>query len=143
MGAATPSSLLAPVTHGTGDSVPPEATSNKRQIQLKMIPSSQVRLGGRLRFFQHHWALLTKDAWVLSTIQGFQLEFWEPPRETYIPKPLSFSQPEMSLIDKEIRDLLTKGAISQSSFLPGGFVSTVFLVQKRGGGHRLVLNLKE
>jgi hypothetical protein len=49
---------------------------------------------------------------------------------------------EEQLIDVEIRRLLTKNIIIETTHFPGEYISTIFLRPKKDGGHRLILNLK-
>jgi hypothetical protein len=47
------------------------------------------------------------------------------------------------LIDQEVQELLAKQAVHYVSGSPdNGFVSSLFVVPKKGGGHRPVINLK-
>ena len=46
------------------------------------------------------------------------------------------------LINSEIQEMLRKGAIQKVEAEAGQFLSNLFLVGKKGGGHRPVLNLK-
>lgn len=45
-------------------------------------------------------------------------------------------------MDNEIKSLQDKGAIHQASLSDPGFVSSLFMVPKKGGGQRPVINLK-
>ena len=47
------------------------------------------------------------------------------------------------MIEQEIAEMLQKGAIQVVSPLKGEFISTVFLVKKKDGGNRPVINLKQ
>ena len=46
------------------------------------------------------------------------------------------------MISTEIRELLSKGAVVETTPSQGSFVSQIFLVEKKEGGQRLVINLK-
>ena len=76
--------------------------------------------------------------------KGYQIDFHSTPYQTKKPHPSHFSAQESSLITEEIRDLLIKGAVSQLSEhqIPDGFFSNLFLVPKKDGGQRPVINLK-
>lgn len=80
------------------------------------------------------------ESWVLNTIQGFALEFTYPPLQSGPPHPPVSDRTSMVLIDLELNSLLTKGAIEPASF-PLLFVSNSFLVHKRLGAFRSVINL--
>ena len=46
------------------------------------------------------------------------------------------------MISTEIGELLSKGAVVETTPSQGSFVSQIFLVEKKEGGQRLVINLK-
>lgn len=90
------------------------------------------------------WERITSDQWVLSVIkEGYKLEFLQKPqfggiRNTNVP------QKDVDLISKEISDLLEKDAIERVPKLnqQEGFYSTFFLVPKKNGKMRPVINLR-
>ena len=98
---------------------------------------------GRLQHFLENWQKITKDRWVLETIRGYRMEFQESPTQAYRPRPLQVSLIQGTLIDQEVKDLIGKGAVVE---LPRpqeeGFYSSLFLVPKKDGGQRPVINLK-
>ena len=54
------------------------------------------------------------------------------------------NSPEQEFVDKEMSHLLQEGFIVKlNSHIPSGWVSNVFLVPKRQGGFRMILNLKD
>ena len=54
-----------------------------------------------------------------------------------------FSQTVIPLIQKEINRLLKKGVITEVSEMELGYLSPIFLREKKENKHRLLLNLKE
>ena len=52
------------------------------------------------------------------------------------------NQEERLQINLEINEMLRKGAIQQVESEPGDFLSNLFLVNKKDGGHRPEINLK-
>lgn len=46
------------------------------------------------------------------------------------------------ICDQEVKDLLGKGAIVETTNHAGGFVSSVFVITKKSGGFRQIVNLK-
>jgi hypothetical protein len=57
--------------------------------------------------------------------------------------PLQFSHAESEKIDSEVATLLEKGALNMVKPVSGQFLSSLFLVPKRDGKSRPVINLKE
>jgi len=103
-------------------------------------------VGGRLREFLPAWLELSDDPWVHSIVsQGLRIRFSDrlPPLLT---KPVYQSRytdaTRRLALDQVITDYLNKGAISLLDYPPGpGFYSRVFLVPKRSGGYRMVIDL--
>ena len=94
--------------------------------------------------FSEEWSKLTSDRWVLNIVQeGLKLIFkCHPPiTGTRITKFQNCVQRQCIL--DEVDDLLKKSAIEvvpkdQEGL---GFYSTFFIVPKKDGGHRPILNL--
>jgi len=87
---------------------------------------------------------LTTDKWVIETVQGFRIPFLNPPVQEQQPNPPISSEEQSFLIQKEVCTLLEKGAVTK---VPDpqpqeSFYSTLFLVPKKGGQMRPVINLK-
>ena len=97
---------------------------------------------GRLAHYLENWKILTKDQWVLNTVQGYQLELQVEPTQRVIPNPPQYSVEQGKLIEEEVSALLEKGAVSKVSQPNEGFYSNLFLVPKKDGGQRPVINLK-
>jgi ribonuclease HI len=104
----------------------------------------EIPVGGRLRFFADHWDRITDDRWVLDTIRhGYKLEFQEIPnfngiRKTVVPKE------KLHFLLQEVEELLQKQAVEEvpQTEINQGFYSTLFLVPKKTGDLRPVINLK-
>ena len=88
------------------------------------------------------WRKITSDPWVLETVSGYHLEFNALPVQLVLPRPPPLSEREKQLIDEEITKLLTKGAIRKVTSCPYEFISNIFLVPKKTGDLRPVINLK-
>ena len=59
------------------------------------------------------------------------------------PPPLrNLLEGEMAAMDKEIVNLLKKGAIKVCSHTPGEFVSNIFTIPKKSGGNTSVIDMK-
>lgn len=88
------------------------------------------------------WKTLTSNNWILDTIKwGYKIEFDEIPVQTFVPKEISFNCEKAGLIDAEIEKLLNKGAIQKCDIELDQFISNVFVVPKKDGSLRPVLNL--
>ena len=59
-----------------------------------------------------------------------------------MPKKIEFDENQQKLIDNEIEILLSKGAITKSRNEGEQFISNIFLVQKKNGKFRPVINLR-
>ena len=107
------------------------------------ILSRPLQLAGRLQHFLSNWQLLTRDQFILEMVVGIQIPFTIFPHQSRVPPPTFHNQSEKVAIDQEISEMLQKGAIQVVSPMNGEFLSSVFLVKKKDGGNRPVINLKE
>ena len=107
-----------------------------------MLHVSHIQ-AGNIKYFIESWMALTSDRWILQCVSGYKIEFDSVPFQKYVPKPHQFSEEEVHLVDDEIRKMLSKGAIEFSNFEEDQFISNIFLVAKKGGKVRPVINLKE
>ena len=73
---------------------------------------------------------------------GYKLEFTTTPLQTGLPPVLHFSKSDSAKIDTEIQSLIQKGALKQVQPEAEQFLSNLFLVPKRDGTSRPVINLK-
>ena len=102
-----------------------------------------LQSAGRLQHFLSNWKLLTRDQFILEMVVGIQIPFTSFPHQSRVP-PLTFhNQSEQVAIDQEISEMLQKEAIQVVSPMTGEFLSSVFLVKKKDGGNRPVINFKE
>ena len=93
-----------------------------------------------------YWAACTPDPWVLSTLtQGYTLQFRRRPLATGRVRMTIIRDPAKAIaLGQELSTLQAKGAIEHVDPLvePRGFYSTYFLVPKKDGGIRPVLDLR-
>ena len=145
----TMSNPVSPLVMGKeGTSVHPEMALSPDLIHdavksLRLILSkTNYPVGGRLQYFLNNWQLLTQDIFILQIIQGQWIPFLETPVQTGFrsPKP---SRKNASLIDHEVQEMIKKMAIKEVSACSDQFLSPVFLVTKKDGGQRPVINLKK
>lgn len=91
------------------------------------------------------WKEITSDPWILATIQGYKIEMISEPVQKFIPKPIKFNNPERKSVKAEIERFLQKQIIEPCpTFVDKPtFYSNVFVVPKRDGTLRTILNLKQ
>ena len=106
-------------------------------VKVRLAP-----LAGRLKFYLENWEKLTQDVNILSIVQVFKIPFSQTPFQFGPPQLARVNQEERLQINSEIKEMLRKGAIQQVKSEPGEFLSNLFLVNKKDGGHRPVINLK-
>ena len=103
-------------------------------------------VGGRLKLFVREWSAFCPDAWVVRVIsEGYRLEFTTPPprQEGVRVTPTPSDPAQRRILEAEILGLLQKGAVVKVDGSEGPlFRSTFFLVPKKGGTWRPILNLR-
>ena len=102
-------------------------------------------VGGRISLFIGKWQVVTADSFVLSVVKnGFQI-FVQNHFPGVIRKVTVTPQdPKVILrIQEEIRDLISKNAIVQINDAPNLCLSPIFVIPKKSGDLRVILNLKE
>lgn len=100
---------------------------------------------GRLKHFLATWEQITKDPWVLQVVSSYQIEFLDNPVQRNTPPPIPSSLDHQTIIDQEVWKLLSKEAVhfvQPDSLQEPGFISSLSVIPKKGGGHRPVINLK-
>ncbi len=100
-----------------------------------------------LSHFLHEWERLPGvSLWVLRTIRtGYTLQFGKnPPRFDGVHLTVVNSASKASVLQQELSSLLQKGAIEEipQSEVERGFFSRYFLIPKRDGGLRPILDLR-
>ncbi len=100
-----------------------------------------------LSHFLHEWERLPGvSLWVLRTIRtGYTLQFGKnPPRFDEVHLTVVNSAAKASVLQQELSSLLQKGAIEEvpQTEVERGFFSRYFLVPKRDGGLRPILDLR-
>ena len=103
-------------------------------------------MGGRLCHFAREWRTVTDDQWVLSVVKnGYKLDFVTVPPLTLEPPDFTLpTRPCSPAMADAIHGLLSKGAIRVvNPTVDGpGFYNHFFLVPKKSGGWRPILNLR-
>ena len=101
---------------------------------------------GRVRHFLLFWQSITSDPYILSLVKGITVPFVNnrPPKQKFIPSQLAMLDERMCFVDEELSKLLATGCIKKlDQMIPDGWVSNIFLVPKKQGGFRMILNLKQ
>ena len=107
------------------------------------IANNHIVFAGRITLFQSNWRAVTKDHWVLQTVtEGYHIPLLATPVQTILPNNPHFSRREQTLLKEEIEALLSKQAIQEVPTSLRGFYSSMFMVPKKDGGQRPVINLK-
>ena len=70
-------------------------------------------IAGRLARFLDNWSKLSQDQWIFDTIQGVRIEFLEEPIQTKCPRVGVSSSQEQSLINEDIKKMISKGVITE------------------------------
>ena len=118
---------------------PPPARNTEVQAPLP-LPLPNILVGGRLAHFAQNWAKITDDKWVLSVIRnGYRIAFLERP--ILLPDPVFFQQPLSQHLEEEVASLLSKGAVEEIIPECPGHYSRIFLVPKKNGKLRLIIDL--
>ena len=88
------------------------------------------------------WEKITSNQWILQVVSGYKLEFIAQPHQSHRPVSVETGR-QAQLVSGEIGKLLEKGAIQEvRGDTQEGFFSRVFLVPKKDGQVRPVLNLR-
>ena len=109
------------------------------------VTSPPPFLSNPLRCRLQNWRACAPSSWVLRTItQGYRLQFSRRPPLTTVVKVTTARGESLVTLREEIGTLLHKGAIQQVDLTssPSGFYSKYFLVEKKGGGRRPILDLR-
>lgn len=97
---------------------------------------------GKLKFCVDIWKKYTDDPFILQTVSGYCIEFDSKPIQFWTPQQINFSPEQKCIVDNEITELLSKGAIELSRFEKDQFISNIFIVPKPNGKFRPVINLR-
>ena len=111
--------------------------SNSRGGDHKII---QFALARRLKHFQKQWKVLTHDPNIIRMVKGYKIPFSSVPFQKSLPHQKSLQKEELSLVREEIEPMLRKKAIKPQK---DQFLSNLFLIPKKDGEQRPVINLKQ
>ena len=77
-------------------------------LHLNPLAINHLPLAGRLKHCISNWEIISKDPWVLETVQGFHLDLMSTPHQLSVPLTVPHSEENMALIDLEIQQMLEK-----------------------------------
>ena len=113
-------------------------------INERSLPHSSV-VGARLSYFWQVWLKEGAEPWVVEVLQnGYQIPFkTQPPTSE---NPIEFpsylgNQEKLKALNKEVQEMLQKGAIEPVEHPDSGFYNRLFLVKKASGNWRPVLDV--
>jgi len=86
---------------------------------------------------------ITNNTFIIKVITGYRLQLTSTPTQNNQPVSTPSSTEELQTIQTEINTLLQKQAIVQVQPQPDQFVSKIFVVPKRTGGKRVIIDLRE
>ena len=120
-------------------------------FSFRLINTPSNFKAGKTKVFKENWYNITRDTWILNTIQGSKVELYSVPRQTHIPKPFKFGPDEQMKIKQEIGQFLECQIIEkaftedESEFILKHIYSTEKKKKKKkkkDGRTRIFLNLK-
>ena len=117
---------------------------SSRSVCFNHPSYSSIPVGGRLARFAHEWRSISSDSFILEMVSvGVTIDFLEPPFQVSVPSSCAMSAEMTKACDAEVSELVRKRAIFPISYTEGGFYSSLFLVPKKSGGYRPIVNLKK
>ena len=100
-------------------------------------------VAGRIKLFTQNWESITTDSYILNMVTGCKIDLQKIPVQHIAPRETNFSAKELHFVNDEIAKLLNKKVIIPSQHEDDQFISTIFLIPKKNGSFRLILNLKK
>lgn len=144
---------MAASPEGVFEPVPGRETPTLELIAAALERQASIPVGGRLRFFWRKWRALGASKRVVRTLRkGYLLPFRKgsaglvtPELVDQCPTGLISGYPhdplKQSVLEEKVAELLSKNAIAPAPVGTKCFFNRVFLVDKKGGGHRLILDV--
>ena len=104
---------------------------------------TETVVGARILEFSANWAAVTRDSWVLETVNnGLLIDFVSKPIQRRLPNSVTMSDDMKKICDDEVDSLASKGAITEVLDSSVGFVCSFFCIPKKDSTWRPIVNLK-
>lgn len=97
-----------------------------------------------MKHFVENWRNITSDDNVLDLVQHCHIEFMKGENPVKHRGSISYFSPEEDIIiDKEIQKLVSMEVLKEVEHHPDEFISPIFIIPKKNGEYRMILNLKQ
>ena len=94
--------------------------------------------------FLKNWEKFINDPFILELVKGYQNLFVSEPSQTGSSTSISMSQEETAIVDQKIQEISKKYSIKLvQPNTKNRFLSWMFVVPKRGSGHRPAIKLQK
>jgi hypothetical protein len=110
-----------------------------RELKTQKHPSAPKT--GNLASHAANWEKITGDPWVLQQIKGYTPQLIATPTQEKAPSEPHLPVEQQEALYQSIMELQQKGAILVTPVQ--GFLSRMFLIPKKGGGMRPIIDLRE
>ena len=97
---------------------------------------------GRLIYHLTAWEKLSQDPFILECVRGHRIQFLQEPHQILPKITPVLDVVQEKTISEEVQKMLQKNAIEKAKYHHKEFVSSLFLVPKKTGDMRPVINLK-
>ena len=107
-------------------------------------PPPPPRVLGDIHKQSNIWEQLTSDKLILSIVkEGITIDFHTLPRCSCVHPICHLNPTQQEAVTSEVQHLLSLGVISETSYTPDRYISSVFTTEKRDHSLRMILNLKK
>ena len=124
-----------PKTTGTSSKYQTNRPKNYRSFRPQQGP-----LKPRLNNYLERWKEITSDPEIIHVVLGYQIPFHSVPVQLHVPV-TKCSDLTVPFVNAEVSKLLSVGAIKAVPFSKENFFSRLFLVPKKEGTYRPVIDL--
>jgi len=118
---------------------PEKAQPNLQGKSVEQETEASVSPAGKIQFCLPIWRQITQDPWVLEVVNG---NLVQTPSQINPVTSVARSPAKHQAIGAEIQALLIKGAVRMVRPQSDQFTSRLFVIPKKDGSLRLVINLK-